>query len=455
MTLPIRARLALVSGALVAALLAAMGAFLYLRLSADLVATVDAGLRTRAEAFLAAGLDSLPRSGGLIEPDEAFTQVLAADGRVLDSSAGLAPGPLLSSEAIAGLGRARFFDAEVLTEEEPVPARLLAVPTSQGRVVVVGASLEDQQEALARLLALLVLGGPVVVGLAFGVGWLLAGAALRPVERMRVEAEAISGAELGRRLPVAPTRDELARLGESLNRMLGRVEEAVDRERRFVDDASHELRTPLTNLKAELELALRRERTAEALRGSLGSAAEETERLIRLAEDLLVLARADRGRLPVRREDLDVAALVRETVGSFSGRASALGVSLETSIGEGLRARVDEARMRQAVGNLIDNALRHTPAGGRVVVELAQSNGAVSIQVADTGEGFAESFLPQAFEPFSRADASRSRTDGGSGLGLAIVRAVAEAHGGSVEARNRHPGGAVVVLRIPSGDLPA
>jgi two-component system, OmpR family, sensor kinase len=451
MTLPVRARLALVSGVLVAALLAGMGAFLYLRLRGDLLATVEAGLRSRAEALLAAGLDDLPGSGGLIEPEEAFTQVLTADGRVLGSSAGLAQGPLLSPNAIAGLGQARFFDAEVHTAEEPVPARLLAVPASDGLVVVVGASLEDQDEALARLLALLALGGPVVVGLAFGVGWLLAGAALRPVERMRVEAEAISGSEPGRRLSVAPTRDELARLGDSLNRMLGRLEEAVDRERRFADDASHELRTPLTNLKAELELALRRERSPRALRGALGSAAEETERLIRLAEDLLVLARADRGRLPVRRQDLDIAGLVRETVDNFTGRASSLGVTLETSIGQGVWARVDAARVRQAVGNLIDNALRHTPTGGEVRVELARGDGAVAIEVADTGEGFVPSFLPQAFEPFSRADASRGRTDGGSGLGLAIVRAVAEAHGGSVEARNRATGGAVVVLRIPGG----
>jgi two-component system, OmpR family, sensor kinase len=450
MTMPVRTRLALVSGALVAALIAAMGAFLYLRLRADLVATVDAGLRSRAEALLAARLDSLPGGGGLIEPEDAFTQVLAPDGPVLDSSAGLVPGPLLSSDAIDGLGRGRFFDAEVRTEEEPVPARLLAVPAPDGRVIVVGASLEDQREALATLLALLALGGPVVVGLAFGVGWVVAGAALRPVERMRVEAEAISGSEPGRRLSVAPTRDELARLGHSLNRMLGRLEEAVERERRFVDDASHELRTPLTNLKAELELALRRERTAEALRGSLGSAAEETDRLIRLAEDLLVLARADRGRLPVRREDVDVARLVRESVGSFSGRASALGVSLESSVGEGVRARVDAARIRQAVGNLIDNSLRHTAAGGRVMIELADRDGAVSIEVADTGEGFVPSFLPHAFEPFSRTDPARGRTDGGPGLGLAIVRAVADAHGGSVEAANRPDGGAAVIVRIPA-----
>jgi two-component system OmpR family sensor kinase len=451
MALPIRARLALVSGTLVAALLVGMGAFLYLRLQADLLATVDAGLRSRAQILLERWAGGpLPEDRGLGEPDEAFAQLLASDGRVVESSSGLAPGPLLSASTIADLAHPRFFDVNVRTVEEPVPARLLAVPTGDGRVVVAGASLDDQQEALAGLLAILLVGGPIVVVLAGAVGWVVAGAALRPVERMRVEAEAVSGSEPGRRLPVAPTRDELARLGESLNRMLERLEAAVERERRFVDDASHELRTPLANLKAELDLARGQARTTGELQAAVGSAAEETDRLTRLAEDLLVLARADRGRLPVRREDLDVARLIRETADTFSGRASKRGITVDPSVEEGVRVWLDKARMRQAVGNLIDNALRHTPPGGRVTVGAVHREGTLSIEVADTGEGFAPSFLPRAFDPFSRSDAARARADGGSGLGLAIVRAVAEAHGGSVEAANRPAGGAVVVLRIPS-----
>jgi two-component system, OmpR family, sensor kinase len=433
----------------VAVLLVGMGAFLYLRLRAELIQAVDAGLRTRAQDLLEAGT-ALPEGGPLSESDEAFAQLFGSDGRLLDSSPGLQGEPLLGSSTVTGLVGPRFLEADVLTVEERVPARLLAVPSPDGGVVVVGASLEDQREALARLLALLVLGGPLAVALAGGVGWLVARSALRPVERMRTEAEAVSGSEPGRRLPVPRTRDELARLGESLNRMLDRLEDAVERERRFVDDASHELRTPLANLKGELELALRRARSPEELVQALRSAAEETEGLTRLAEDLLVLARADRGRLPVRPEDVDVADLVGETVGSYSARASELGINLHSSVEGGIRARVDAARIRQAVGNLIDNALRHTPAGGRVVVGLVQGNGTLSVEVADTGEGFPPAFLTRAFDPFSRADAARGRDDGGAGLGLAIVRAVAEAHGGSVQAGNRPEGGAVVVLRIPA-----
>ena len=224
----------------------------------------------------------------------------------------------------------------------------------------------------------------------------------------------------------------------------------MTRERRLVSDASHELRTPLANLKAELDLALRKARSAEELSAALLSAAEETDRLARLSEDLLVLARTEKGRIPVRREDQDLSQLLQDTIMSFAGRAEARGVALEASFMNGLTANVDHVRIRQAAGNLIDNALRHTPSGGRVTVDLTRGEGMVRIGVADTGDGFAPRFLERAFEPFSRSDRARARADGGAGLGLAIVKAVAEAHGGSVEATNRPEGGAMVVLRIPA-----
>jgi two-component system OmpR family sensor kinase len=257
-------------------------------------------------------------------------------------------------------------------------------------------------------------------------------------------------ARRGRRLPVSPTRDELAALGRSLNRMLDRLEAAVERERRFVADAGHELRTPLANLKAELDLALRRARSPSELVDALRSASEETDRLARLAEDLLLLATAEGGRLPMRLEEVEVAGLVRATVDSFSGRAATLGIALATQDDEGLRARLDGTRIRQAVGNLVDNALRHTPAGGTVTVTTSRAGRTVSIAVADTGEGFSGAFLPHAFDAFARADASRSRSAGGAGLGLAIVQAIVEAHGGTVEARNRDDGGAIVALHLPA-----
>jgi signal transduction histidine kinase len=266
---------------------------------------------------------------------------------------------------------------------------------------------------------------------------------------MRSEAAAISAADVARRLPVPETGDELARLGETLNEMLARLEEALERERRFVGDASHELRTPLANLKAEIELALRRSRTPEQLVEALRSAGQETERLVRLAEDLLVLARTDRGRLPVTLEPVDVADLVASEAESFSSRASERGIAIRTDVSDDLRARVDPRRVRQALGNLLDNAIRHSVSGGTVAVEARDNGGWLSFEVRDEGTGFPADFLARAFEPFARADPSRSRTDGGTGLGLAIVQAVAEAHGGTAGARNLPQGGAAVTITIP------
>ena len=338
---------------------------------------------------------------------------------------------------------------DVTIEGEVVPARMLAVPVADGGVLVVGASLDDQRTTLGRLATALAIGGPLALILAVGVTWLLVGWTLRPVESMRAEAAAISAGDPGRRLPVPGTGDELARLAETLNAMLDRLEEAIERERRFVDDASHELRTPLSNLKAELDLALRRSRTSDELERALRSASEEADRLARLADDLLVLARSDRGRLPIRREPVDVAEMVGGTVDSFAARASERGVGIDVHVPGELRADVDELRMRQALGNLLDNGLRYVPAGGRVSVAAEREDGSLRLEVRDNGPGFPAEFLPVAFEAFARPDASRSRPEGGTGLGLAIVAAVAQAHGGTAEAANLPGGGAVVVLSIP------
>jgi heavy metal sensor kinase len=449
MSLPIRARLAVVCAILVGALVVGLVTLVYLRLEADLRSAADDELRSRAEQLVREPLTGSALEPGTSDAGDIFAQFLARDGTVIASTPGLGPGAVVPTADLDTLHTPRAFEVTVPTADEPVLARVLEMSVADGRVIVTGIAFDDQREVLDRLLFLFGVAGVIAVALAAAVGWLVAGAALRPIDRMRVEAEAVSGSEPGRRLAVPGTRDELAALGGSLNRMLDRLEAAVERERRFVADAGHELRTPLANLKAELDLALGRARSPSELVDSLRSASEETDRLTRLAEDLLLLAGADGGRVPIRREAVDVASLVRDTVDSFAGRAATLGIRIDTSVDEGVRADIDGARIRQAVGDLLDNALRHTPVGGRVTVEAARSAGTLSITVADTGDGFRADFLPRAFEPFARADASRSRSAGGAGLGLAIVRAIVEGHGGTVEATNGEEGGAMVVLRIP------
>ena len=180
------------------------------------------------------------------------------------------------------------------------------------------------------------------------------------------------------------------------------------------------------------------------------SAAEESDRVGRLAEDLLVLARADRGGLPVRPVQLDLSALLSEVSDSFKTVASDRGVSIERRVPPNMQAHVDPARIRQAVFNLLDNALRHSPAQGTVELCAEQGNGLISVNVLDSGNGFALAFIDHAFEPFARADSSRARSEGGAGLGLAIVRAIAKAHGGTAVASNRDAGGAQVTLTLPA-----
>lgn len=449
MRLSLRARVTLASAGLLALILAATGAFVYLRLESDLMASVDESLSAWASSLLpgvaASGVTIVDTVDVPAGADEAVAQVLDPG----DQTPADPEHPwLLQPAELANIDGPMFFDRELSVWGEPEPSRILATPTEDGLVLVVAVPVDDQRDALTRLSALLWIGGPLALALTVGVTWLLVGATLRPVESMREEAAAISASEPGRRLPVPTTGDEVARLGETLNRMLERLEEASERERRFVDDASHELRTPLANLKAELDLALRRSRTPEELERALRSASEESDRLARLADDLLVLARADRGRLPVRRERVEIARAVAGSVEAFAVPAGDRGVAIEVRVAPGLRAEVDELRLRQALGNLLENALRHTPRGGRVTIEAEQRDGALRVEVRDTGEGFPPGSLPGVFEAFARPDASRS--DGGAGLGLAIVRAVAEAHGGVVEASNAPGGGAAVVLTIPA-----
>ncbi|HEY2939254.1 MAG TPA: ATP-binding protein [Gaiellaceae bacterium] len=441
--MPIRLRLTLAFAVAMAAVLAATGLFLYLRVGSALDRTIDQSLRQRAD-----DIATLVRQGDsrLAARGEGLAQVLEPSGSVVDSTRGLGH-PLLDAAELSRATRTRL---EIRSRGVPgsdEPARLLATPvaTPRGRVVVVvGASLENRGDALSSLLLALLVGGPVALLLASVAGYGLAAAALRAVESMRREAESVSAAEPGRRLPLPPARDEIHRLAQTLNGMLGRLESALARERRFVSDASHELRTPLAALRIELELALRRERTAEELEDALRSAAEETERLSQLAEDLLVLARAEGGELPVRQERLAAGELLAGVRQRYERRASAADRPLEVRVEDGLELSADRRRAEQALGNLVENALRH--GRGRISIRAERRDGHVELHVRDEGPGFPQGFIAHAFEPFTRADQARS--GGGAGLGLAIIDVIARAHDGRAHAANVD-GGADVWLELP------
>ncbi len=439
--------------AVMAIVLGAIGGFVYLRFGAELDSAINNGLRSRAGdvAALVKEADSGLSEGRrtLAGHAENFAEILNARGSVLDATAQLRGYSLLTAAELR-----RALRGEVLLDRGPLPSlrgdsRLLAAPVRAGgsrRVVVVGTSTESLTESRTDLLQLLLLGGPIALLLASLAAYGVATAALRPVEEMRSRAAEISAAEPDQRLPVPPTGDEVARLGETLNEMLQRLGDALAHERQFVADASHELRTPLAILKAELELALERGRRPEELVMALESAAEETDRLTQLAEDLLVIAQSDRGKVAITLQRADLPEVLEGVASRFSRRAAERGRMLRIAVEPGLSARLDRLRVEQALGNLVENALRY----GEGPVELSArcAEGRLELHVVDHGSGFPHDFAARAFERFSRA--STGHGQGGSGLGMAIVDSIARAHDGEARLANGTDGGADVWMVLPS-----
>jgi len=438
--LPIRWRLTLAFAIAMAAVLAVMGAFVYVRLGDALMTTLDQTLRSQA-SDAAASVRSGKRQ--LIDADlggrTTLAQVLGPDGSILRSS----PVGLPQLALATGRGEARVSSITLSTPRGHW--RVLALhPARLDRTIVVARSLEPRQESLDRLLRQLLFAIPIALVLASLGGYLLASAALRPVEAMRRRAAGVT-ADSPTRLPVPRSRDEVSRLAETLNEMLDRLHDSLEHERRFVADASHELRTPLALLRTELDLALRRPRTHEELEAALRSAGEETERLTRLAGDLLLIARGDRGTLPLRRADVEVDEVLETVSSRFARRADTVGASVVVTPTR-MRIDADPERIEQALGNLLDNALAH---GARSVVVSAQRvNGSIELHVTDDGDGFPDAFLARAFDRFSRGDEARS--GGGAGLGLSIVALIAAAHGGEAAVTNRAGGGADVWISVPT-----
>jgi two-component system, OmpR family, sensor kinase len=397
--IPIRLRLTLAFAAAMAVVLAVLGLLLYTRMQSALDNSVDRNLRSRAD-----DVSALVRHGGVGLPSGVtFAQVLDENGRVVNTTPEFSD-PLISRADVAPADGGEFsVERHVPGSDET--ARLLVAPVDLDglrRVVVVGESLEARGDALESLMLLLLTGGPLLLVLSSVGAYLLAGRALRPVSA------------------------------------------SLARERRFVSDASHELRTPLASLRTELELALRRHRSREELEAALRSAAEETDRLSQLAEDLLVLARAHDGHLPVRRERLSAAEVLAGVHERYARRAQQAGRALEVRAPPEAVLMGDRLRVEQALGNLVENALRYGE--GRILLEAVSADGRLELHVKDEGSGFPTGFVGEAFEPFTRSDESRSSQ--GAGLGLAIVDVIARAHGGSAHAANGR-GGADVWLALP------
>ena len=444
----IRLRLAL-GFAAAAGLLFAIGGWLFAAaLSAAQLGVIDSQLTAQLAQAASQLPGPAPAAAANPVPGEYLVQAIDTAGRVRGASPDAGTAPLLTAGALARARLAQVWVTRTIDEEN---TRVTGAPLSghPGWVAVTAVSLEAFDATQSQVARELAIGGGLFVAIACAGAYWLARAALSPVERLRRQAAAISGRGDDAVLEVPRTKDEIAALAGTMNDLLGRLRRALERERAFVADASHELRSPLAILRGELELAGKPGRSAGELTAAVRSSAEEADRLTRITEDLLVLARGDAGRLGLQLKETDLRELFGRSVSLAGPRLATAGLTCRIDVPAGTRARVDADRIRQAIDNLLANALRFAPAGSVIVIAAREAGPDLRIEVSDDGPGFPEGFLPHAFERFGRPDTARSRDGGGAGLGLAIVQAICAAHGGRATARNKPGGGAVVSLWLP------
>ncbi|MFN0077991.1 MAG: sensor histidine kinase [Prosthecobacter sp.] len=314
-------------------------------------------------------------------------------------------------------------------------------------------SFDALQARQARLLAWLVSCGTAMLAAGAAASWYLSRQWLRSVASLEEAARGISSSELGLRRLFVPSDDaELAALANAFNHLLDRLEAAYKTQQRFTADASHELRTPLTVLRGEIEVALRRPRSAEEYREVLVSNKEEIERLSRLTENMLALAHVDVGDAITQRELVNVSELCAGVTARLQNLAVERQITLhhEDTTAEPLSVNADRIAVERVMTNLVENAVRYSPGGESVTVRICKSPPWIAIQVIDTGGGIAPEHLPHLFERFYRVDKARSRANGGSGLGLSIVKALVEAHGGGVSVTSEVGHGSTFTVRLPA-----
>jgi heavy metal sensor kinase len=448
--------------ALLTVIIAAVGAFLVLRLPSDLTASIDANLGPAANQIaLGYRVEGLPEardvSTTVLSGERAASQVLDPEGHVV-----MAYGDAVARAPMLGRAdRERVLRGEALHRTSRLGRqdgrmRLAArVVSRRGRpaVIVAAASMRAVDRSVHRLLVLLLIAGPAALVATAAGGWWLARRALRPIDRLTTEAGTIGVGQPGDRLADPGTGDEVAHLAATLNTMLSRIQEGVEEQRRLVGDTSHELRSPLAAMRAELDVSLRTDALDPPARAVLESTREEVIRLSRMVDDLLTLAGADEGGLALALAGADLADVAREVARSLEPLAAAHGIVLALDAAPG-PVTGDAVRLQQAIGNLVDNAIKYSPHGATVEIATATEGAAAVVRVADTGPGIAPELRERVFDRFFRADASRTRATGGSGIGLAIVRELARAHGGQAWVEARPGGGSVFVLSLPSVAAP-
>jgi signal transduction histidine kinase len=446
----IRLRLAVVFTA-AAAILFALGSWLFVTaLSSSLLSSIDAQLAARlstASTYLSPSAGGQPFTGNPA-PGEYIVQVIDPAGRVIGGSADAGTTPAIPA---GQLTRARHQSVTLTLADEDERERVAGAPLPghPGWVAVAAVDLEAFDATVRDVTRNLIIAGVVFAGAAGLGSYGLARAALSPVERLRREVAALSERDQAPGVQVPRTHDEIAALATTMNHLLDRLHLALARQRALVADASHELRTPFAVLHGELELASRPGRSPEELAAAVRRASDEAARLARITDQLLFLARADEDMISPRSQPTDVRKLLTSSAEQAVGRAREAGVSCDVQAPAGLVANLDPDRIREALDNVVDNALRFAPAGSSITLAARAAGDDLVLEVRDAGPGFQPEFLPHAFERFRRPDSGRARSEGGAGLGLAIVSAIAHAHGGRATVSNAPGGGGLVALELP------
>jgi heavy metal sensor kinase len=460
MRLPIRTRLTAWYVAVLALVIAALGAFVVVRLRADMTADFDRSLRSAAGQIRAGYQAGGPKEFGSLGtgvvrvlPADSGAQLIRPGGGLADAlGSDLPRTPLLTSADRRRVLRGGTVTITTHGRSDGEPFRVFATGvTRRGErdALVVASSLEGVDSAVHRVLVLLLIAGPAVLLAVAAGGWWITRAALRPVEELTRQAERIEVDRLDERVAVPRRSDEIAHLAATLNRMLDRLRRGVEDKRRLVADASHELRTPLAVMRSELDVALGYERLQPEARAVLASAREEVGRMTRTVENLLTLARADEGELELLRRPVALRAVVDEVVADLGPIAAERGVTV-TACGDGARADADRDRLRQVAANLVDNAIKHSRRGGEVRAEAWRANGEAGLRVSDDGTGIPAQALAHVFDRFYRADGARGSTNGGSGLGLAICREIVVAHGGRIWVESEEGRGSRFSVALPA-----
>lgn len=464
----IRARLITLYVVTLALIFVCFGGYTYWGFKQYLIRSLQQTLTRRAHQIASTILVNMPQKGESYvsseiearyapERNERIIRITDQSGRTIYASQNA---DVLSKPLPVSYGRAQIETVPADREEKfqgkeyfQVIAIGYQLDNGARYIVEVGGSENDIFSALDGLLLTLSLGFPVFIGLTSIGAYILLGRALRPVDEIVRSAERITLHNLSQRLPVPETGDEVERLSVTLNRMIQRLDEAFQLTTRFTADASHELRTPLTIMRGELEALLKEERLSEDQTSQVESVQEEAERLTQIVEGLLLMSRLETGESQMNKAPVDFSNLVSMTTEQMTPLAEDKPVSLVCEAGRNIMVEASEVRLKQVVVNLLDNAIKYTPEGGKITVRVVGKPSWVVLEVSDNGIGISQEALPHVFERFYRSEQVLARKARGTGLGLSIVQSIVEAHAGKVTVESRENEGATFRVQLPRFEL--